>query len=146
MQNSLPEAISAEHLTDVLCRCGALANHGRVNRVTVISTRDTILSRVIRVTLRYESESAPAPPSLIFKTVHPDRAELGWNAGRHEVAFYMDVASQMTSRLDPCCFEGHHDPELKSWHLLLEDLSDTHYIALPVLPPTIEQCRDIVRA
>jgi hypothetical protein len=144
MMNQLPEAISAGRLTDVLRHCGALSG-GRVSQVELISTRDTILSRVIRLHLSYEGGSG-GPASLILKTGNPTRPEGGWNAGRHEATFYTNVASLMSLRLVPQCFEGHHDPEKKVWFLLLEDLTDSHYIAAPELPPTLEQCRAIVRA
>jgi ecdysteroid kinase len=77
----------------------------------------------------------------------PDRAGSGWNAGRHEVAFYASVASATVERLVPRCFDANADADNKTWHLLLEDLTDTHETATAwPLPPTIEQCEAIVRA
>ena len=46
----IPEATQAERLTSTLRRAGVLGE-GHVNNVTVESSRDTILSRIVRVSL-----------------------------------------------------------------------------------------------
>jgi hypothetical protein len=146
MTESLPRAAHAEHLTDSLRRSGALGC-GRVCNVVVENSRTTILSRIVRLRLTYDGAADHAPSSVILKTGLPDRAAKGWNPGRQEVAFYTQVASVMTARLVPRCFEAHWDAEQNAWHLLLEDLTDTHVIATTwPLPPTVEQCQVIVRA
>jgi hypothetical protein len=141
----LPKAADAQHLTDALRRANAIGD-GRVSEVVVESSRPTILSRIIRLRLSYEGAAADAPRSLILKTGLPERAGATWNAGRQEVAFYRDVASAMPARLVPRCFEAHWDADTKAWHLLLEDLTDSHAIATTwPLPPTMEQCRSILQ-
>ena len=46
----------------------------------------------------------------------------------------------------PALFEALGDATTDQWHLLLEDLTDTHVIATVwPLPPTPEQCDSIVR-
>ena len=143
---TLPKAADAEHLSDVLRRSGALGD-GRVCNVVVESSRATVLSRIIRLRLSYEGAAADAPRSLILKTGLPERADAKWNAGRHEVAFYTQVAAVMTACLAPRCFEGVWDADTNDWHLLLEDLTDSHFIATAwPLPPTMEDCRRIVGA
>jgi len=53
----------------------------------------------------------------------------------------------MSTRLVPRCFEAVWDTDTKAWHLLLEDLTDSHVIATTwPLPPTMEQCESIVHA
>jgi thiamine kinase-like enzyme len=144
----LPTAAEAAHLNDVLRRAGVLGD-GRVRAVEVISTRPTILSHIIRLRLDYEGAPNDAPPSLILKTAHPDRRSPGWNAGRREVAFYNDVAGAMPRRVVPRCFEGHWEDKAgeSTWHLLLEDLTDTHVTPTtwPV-PPSTPQRERIMRA
>jgi hypothetical protein len=139
-------ATRAAHLTDTLRRSGVLGD-GRVCDTVVESSRDTILSRIIRLRLTYDGPAGKAPASVILKTGLSDRAGDGPQAGRQEVAFYNKVASVMSVQIVPRCFEAHWDPETKAWHLLLEDLTDSH--AVPTqwpLPPTVEQSRRIVRA
>ena len=53
----------------------------------------------------------------------------------------------MSKGLVPRCFEAHWDSDTNAWHLLLEDLTDTHVVATTwPLPPTTEQCEQILRA
>jgi Ecdysteroid kinase-like family len=141
---SLPSAADADHLTEALRRSGALRD-GRVRDVIVDSSHATILSRIIRLRLAYEGEALDAPGTIILKTGLPER--LGGNAGLHEVAFYTQVAAQMPAGLVPRCFEACWDAETGAWHLLLEDLTDSHFIASTwPLPPTLVDSKRIIAA
>ena len=144
--DSLSRAARAEHLTDALRRSGALGE-ARVCDVAVASSRPTLLSQITRLRLTYDVAAAGAPSTVILKTGLPDRAGAQWNGGRQEVAFYTQVASVMSARLVPRCFEAHWDADTNAWRLLLEDLTDSHVIATTwPLPPTMEQCERILRA
>lgn len=146
MTTPLPRAAHAGYLTDALRRSGVLGD-GRVCDVVLENSRATILSRIIRLRLSYEGGAVEAPHSLILKTGLPERADAKWNAGRQEVAFYTQVAAVMTARLAPRCFEGVWDAVANEWHPLLEDLTDSHYIATAwPLPPTMEDCKRIIGA
>ena len=140
----LPEAASAAHLTAALRRAVVLGDDGQVAAVAVEKAWPTVLSRIIR--LRLEYDGAPgAPASLILKTVHPERGGNSW--GRHEVAFYERVAAAMAVQLVPRCYDAHWNEDTNAWHLLLDDLTDSHMIVAPwPLPPTAEQCRSILSA
>jgi hypothetical protein len=136
----LPKTAQAEHLTDVLRRSGVLED-GRIRVVESSSTQ--FVSNIIRLRLTYDG-AAIGPASLILKTGLPDRPSSG---GKQEVAFYVQVASKMSGRFVPRCFEAFSDPDTSTWHLLLEDLNDSHFIAASwPLPPTIEQCDSIIVA
>jgi Ecdysteroid kinase-like family len=146
MTEALPAAAHAAHLTEALRRSGALGNR-RVRDVAVESARNTILSRIIRLRLSYDGTADAAPKSVILKTGLPDRAGNGWSGGRQEVAFYTQIASALHTRLVPGCYDAHWDAEQDRWHLLLEDLTESHVIATAwPLPPAVEQCQVIVRA
>jgi hypothetical protein len=93
----VPKAADAQHLTDALRRANAIGDF-RVSEVVVESSRPTILSRIIRLRLSYEGAAA-ARRALILKTGLPERANAAWNSGRHEVAFYRDIASVTAGRL-----------------------------------------------
>lgn len=143
---TLPQAADAAHLTDVLRRAGVL-DGARVSEVVVESSQNTVLSRIIRLELRYDGEASRAPKALILKTCHPDRAETFWFAGEQEVAFYNQATPRMPAGIVPFCFDAVCDATTKTWHLLLEDLALTHRIATAwPLPPTQAQCEDIVSA
>ena len=142
----LPPAAEPDYLTDVLRRCGALAA-GRVADVAIESTRGTILSQILRLRLNYDDAERTAPPSLILKTRLLSRGEGPGHGGRQEVAFYKDVAAAMPSGFVPRFFDGHWDANTGGWHLLLEDLTDTHTSPQGwPLPPSFAENRKIIAA
>ena len=139
----LPPVADAEHLTEALRACGVL-DGGSVREVMVESARTTILSRIVRLRLTYD-DAGGAPASLILKTAHPDRIGPRWNSGRQEVAFYTEVAARMAGRSVTRCLGADWSPETHAWHLLLEDLTDTHRIATEwPLPPVAADCATMV--
>jgi len=143
---ALPPAATVEHLTAVLRRAGVLGN-ASIRDVVVKSSRDTIVSHIIRLGIAYDDPPEEAPRSLILKLAHADYARTLWNAGRQEVAFYTAVAPLMPANLTPRCFDGRFDDETRAWHLLLEDLTESHQIATAwPLPSTSAQSRSIVAA
>jgi hypothetical protein len=76
-----------------------------------------------------------------------DRAGYPSYANRREIAFYRDIASDLREQVVPLCFETVDATENTTWHLLLEDLTESHFIATEwPLPPTLEQCHNIVEA
>ena len=82
---------------------------------------------------------------MIFKTGLPRPGSDIQIAGRQEVAFYGEVAPLSPAVLVPRCFDAAWDEETKAWHLVLEDLSESH--AMPTawpLPPTMAQCQAIL--
>ena len=69
----LPGAVEPEYLTDVLRRSGALRD-GRVCNVVVENSKSTVISRIIRLGLFYDSAASGGPGSLTLKTGLPERA------------------------------------------------------------------------
>ncbi len=144
MDTHAPPQADADYLTAALRKSGALTGGGRVVAATVVHTFPTILSKFHRLKLDYEG-AASAPRHLYLKTDLPGRPGAEWNGGRQEVAFYTMVAPATPPGLLPRCFEA-EITKAGAWHLLLEDLTDTHALATqwPV-PPTFTQMETIVR-
>ena len=140
-----PVAATADHLTLALRRSGVLGQ-GRVSNVVVEREIKKTRSHTLRLRLSYDGDRGAAPSWLILKTGRRfDGGQTRTSAGRREVAFYREVASGMSARTVPRCFEALWD-ETGEWSLLLEDLTDTHVIATEwPLPPTTEQCGSIVQ-
>jgi hypothetical protein len=103
MTEPLPRAAHAEHLTDAFLRTGALKD-GRVRDVVVESSRPEFMSNIIRLCLAYDG-AANGPSSGILKTGSPHTGGLPAE-GHQEVAFYAQVASAMSGRFVPRCFEA----------------------------------------
>src|ERR1700753_3385542 len=142
----LPEAAQAVALTDALRETGVLAG-GRVSGVVLESDRKTVLSRILRLRLSYDGPAGAAPNTLIFQTGLPRTMAPSWHGGRQEVAFYTDVAPKLPDGVVPRCFGAHWDGATGAWHLLLQDLTDSHVIATEwPLPPTQAQCETILAA
>jgi len=138
-----PKAVEADHLTEALRKAGVLAG-GRVAGAQVVHSFPTLLSQFHRLKLDYEG-AADAPRHLYIKTDLPGRPGADWDSGRREVAFYTTVAPATPPGLLPRCFEAEITPD-GTWHLLLEDLTDTHAIATQwPMPPTVAQSEAIVR-
>jgi hypothetical protein len=138
-----PKATDADHLTAVLRRAGVL-NGGRVAEVQVVHSFPTLLSQFHRLKLDHEG-AADAPRHLYLKTGLPGGPGIEMDSGRREVAFYTTVAPATPPGLLPRCYEA-EITAAGAWHLLLEDLTDTHAIATQwPLPPTIAQTEAIVR-
>ena len=116
-----------------------------VKDVTIISDRPTLVSRIIRLRLTYDGPANALPGSLIVKTGLAEQPGSEWSGGNKEVAFYSDVAPSLPPGLVPRCFDAHHADATTPWHLVLEDLTDTHALATEwPLPPSEAQCRTIM--
>jgi hypothetical protein len=84
-------------------RSGVLGD-GVVSDVVAEDSRKTVLSRILRLGLSYHGAPKEAPNSLILKIPLPERADRPW--GRHEVAFYTQVAPAMSAPPVPRCFDA----------------------------------------
>lgn len=144
MNDILPNAVNPDHLTHALRRSGLL-ERGKVCGVIVDSPRAKLRSRVMRVHLTYDKEDRQAPSSVIIKEGLPNPNERTLSTAVREIEFYRYIAPAMSFQSVPRCFETHWDSEAKQWYLLLEDLTDSHFIPTDwPLPPTMEQCKKIV--
>jgi hypothetical protein len=145
-QEDLPAVAGADALTEALRARGVLPR-GRVAEVSLVSERKTLLSRILRLRLVYDRPCPGAPDTIILKTGFGQTMSPDWRGGRQEVAFYKEIAAQLPDRLAPRCFGSHSDAETGEWHLLLEDLTDSHMIATEApLPPSRAQCEAILAA
>ncbi|MGJ4888408.1 phosphotransferase [Bradyrhizobium sp. HKCCYLRH3099] len=143
---ALPFVADPSRLTEALRESGAL-DVGAVCEVAVLSARDIIVSRIIRLGLSYDGPAPDAPRTLILKVAQENFAKTLWRAGRQEIAFYTTIAPHLPHQLVPRCFGAHWDGDGQDWHLLLEDLTDSHEIATEwPLPPASAQAADIVEA
>jgi hypothetical protein len=141
----LPPAAQPEYLTQALTRCGLLRDGGRVSGVVVDSSKSTILSQIVRLRLSYEGASGDAPASLILKTGLPEWTQI--NNGRREVAFYLLLAEVTSDQLVPRCIDAIWHEDTREWHLLLEDLTDSHFTLWNwPMPPTRSQSEAIIAA
>jgi len=141
----IPSWLTAEWLSDVLRRSGDLSN-GRVESFRVESARNTLISSVGRIRPMYSGAPDAGPSSLFFKTLRDDIGSALLHGHRREAEFNVSVAPGTPPDLLPRCYDATFLDEGREFHLLFEDLSDTHAVvsAWP-LPPTLEQCERIIQ-
>ena len=112
-----------EWLTTVLRNKGCL-DQGNVTEVRHISQAATT-SSVCHLALTY-SDAAPesAPSRLFLKILKP---EFSSDFGRKEIEFYSNVADAMIDPPVVRCYDAVYSEETGGAHLLLDDVSETHF-------------------
>jgi len=139
------DALTPDRLTAILQRKGHVPQ-GRIEQLTIESSRTTLISAIARLRLEWSLDADGRLPSRLFlKMSRPDQhPELAAGVLK-EVAFYDTVAPLLPPGIVPRCYDAVRDPAASAFHLLLEDLAETHFVVTEwSLPPTMEQCERIV--
>ena len=124
------DEITPEWLTRVLMEGGFLTR-GRVSEVQNRSHKSNWASNAI-LRLRYsENAQGEQPTKLFFKLCNPGSGTFGDS----EIVYYSIVAAEIRDSPIPRCFHSAYLKENGKYHLLLEDLSETH---APDIEPTWE--------
>ncbi len=105
MADAIPDAAKPEHLTDMPRRAG-VPSAGRVTSVAVESSRQMLVSSVMRLRLEVDGQDGTAPLSVFFKTARADSPVSAEAIGRAEVDFYSRAAPLTPAGLLPRCFEA----------------------------------------
>ena len=143
MAEAALERFSADFLTERLRASGALPR-GRVIAVDAGERRTTILSTIAQLRVEYSSDApAEAATRLFLKATRGGLDPGLQSVGEREVAFYRHAAPLMPGGPLPRCYDAEFIDG--GFHLLLEDLSETHTIITPwPLPPSDEACERII--
>jgi hypothetical protein len=133
-----PTHVSRTWLTSALRDAGSLAA-GEVRDVRVLSSRPTPVSTVTRLAVGYGTDApGSAPTRLFLKTPKPELPrEVSRQLGEREVRFYRDLAPAMPEVPLVRCYSAACSPtDGGGWHLLLDDLTDTHAPVASQHPPS----------
>lgn len=126
-----PDQITAEWLTRVLNRSGALAE-GKVAAFEA-EPRERILSTTVRLCLRYEAGArGDRPERLFLKLVNMDQDEA--SLGPSEVEYYARNYVGLAGTPLVRCYDAAYSVEQRRYHLLLDDLSASHVEAREKTP------------
>ena len=138
-----PEQATPEWLTGVLRESASLG------RATVISVRNKltkmlVLSIVSRLEVDYSADApASLPSNLFLKISRPDLPPSVYSEfNNQEVEFYLTVAPTMDDPPFIRCYDAAYSEESGKSHLLLDDLSETHFQPEPPLLPS-RACREL---
>lgn len=117
------EQVTPEWLTAVLTQSGALSK-GRVASFEDEST-ERILSTGSRLRIAYSNGAAGTMPARLFlKTVNADQDDEFF--GVSEVNYYVRDYKGVACAPIPRCYDAVFSEEQRRYHLLLDDLAETH--------------------
>ena len=110
----------------------------KVKEIKEIRTQSTITSDIYFIQVKYSIESPKtAPKRLFLKISNLSFPELG----KREVMFYKTVANHMDSLPLIPCYDAKYDENTGRSHILLEDISKTHFRTEYPIPPTYINCK-----
>lgn len=120
------EQVTAAWLTRVLNISGALIQ-GRVSKIVMHSdTRE--LSTSIRLGITYSEDAVGAKPAKLFlKLVTLDMEDEFF--GPSEVNYYRRDYARVRDALIPRAYDAVYSQEQRRYHILMDDLTDTHVTA-----------------
>src|SRR5262249_38207124 len=131
-------------LTDTLHENGHLS-YGRVTSVKKEGFT-THFSQIWRLKLVYSGDAAPQlPTSMLLKSALPD-IDGSLNMGKVEVSAYLKLAQGMIDPPIVRCFDATHSEQSNRSHILMEDLSTTHFQPELPIPPSRSHCELSVEA
>jgi aminoglycoside phosphotransferase (APT) family kinase protein len=147
-----PEQATAEWLTGVL-RAGGYLTGGRVTDVAYAHNDDAGMSLVCPLDVRYSADTPlEERPRLLLKLARADRAATaggfaGFTMAEHyekEVRFYNALAPLMPRVPTVPCYHAVHNPSTGRGHVLLQDLSQTHFVPPRRYPPDEHVCEQAI--
>ena len=131
---------TAEWLTGILQAKGFLL-HGTVKSVQ--RTDDTsVHAHTARLKIAYSVAATGALPAALFLKVCKEGSTLFADS---EVQYYTTIAADMPDPPIPLCYHSAYDSQTNRYHLLLQDLTETHQVNWKVTP-TLPHVAPIVDA
>jgi hypothetical protein len=123
------EQVSRDWLQSVLHANGFLPT-GEVTSFSKTSSTP-FGATTVHIDVSYSESVSNLPTRFLLKIDGPNTL-----AGNHEVEFYRRFASATQASATVRCFDAVYDDVPRAYHLLLEDLSTTHYSIEREAPPT----------
>lgn len=140
------EQVESDWLTSVLKAKGALEQ----GQVTQISCDDEsynkgFVSNIARLTLDYSEDAAGMLPKQLFLKMSQPGVHVEYlNAGRHEIEFYRAMMRYAHQIPIATCYDAQYNEKRGASHLIMTDLSDTHFQRPLPIPPSNRHCEMIV--
>lgn len=140
-----PEHVTPKWLTSALRKNGFLKK-GKVLNVRSTLTKTLVGSVVSRLEVEYSPDAWPPLPSKLFlKVSRPDLPPAtASEINSKEIEFYHSIASEMDDPPFIRCYDASYSADSGESHLLLEDLSDTHFQPESPQPPSRSYCESAI--
>jgi thiamine kinase-like enzyme len=139
--------LTSTRLTGLLRDKGCLTK-GSVKNIQTVKTTKTNGSTAYHLEIDYSGEEALAPRRLFLKISRPD---LAWS--HKEVEFYNVIAPVILDAHPPetdlpflHCYDAVYAADIGRSHLLLEELSVTHFATSDSMPPTLQHGEQVIDA
>jgi hypothetical protein len=138
--------LTPARLAAILRRNNLLAD-GEIVAVDITASKQTNVSSVYHLQVRYSPAEIDTPALLFLKLLAPGQV---W--ADKEIQFYRDLVPIMAQEAPdhqwpfPHCFDVAYDPATGHSHLLLEDLSETHFTNQEKMPTSLRLCEQVVDA
>ena len=137
------EQVTPERLTRLLGEKGYLS-HGRVISVQEVNRPlhpAPWFADISFLQIGYSGQvPKSAPQRLFLKVPKPNLAPADLLFGQREVEFYTTIANAMDDPPLARCYDAVYAPDTGQSHVLLDDLSETHFQPQPPLPPSGLHC------
>jgi hypothetical protein len=140
------QEVTPAWLNDCLARTLNLGPN-RVVEIHVINTRKTRISSAYFLHIIYATPDAALPDRFFLKLPVP-----GQSLDREEIEFYNVLVPQMANAFSGAispfvaCFDAAYSASPEGSHLLLADMSTTHFTNQAQLPPSRELCDGVIDA
>ena len=142
------EQVTPAWLTQVLQEGGYL-NDGRVTSIQAGDHRTAAVGgpgfnpgHSLKVS--YAGITAPSAPARLYLKMGD--GAIHKLAGKQEVTFYTSIADKMPYPPTVCCFDAAYNPGTGAYHLLLEDVSETHRTIHPEEPASRRDMEQVLEA
>ncbi len=139
------EEVTIEWITEVLRRNKYLENEF-VTDLKKTAKQPSWKSTHTKLEVKYSNSNISLPSSYFLKLSKPNILELdperGWE---NEVEFYRHLHSKSQDKSLLTCYNASYSAKNNCGHLLLEDLSESHFQTIYPLPPKIDDCKSAIK-
>ncbi len=145
---SSPEQVTSAWLTERLASRGIL-HHGEVTHIEISdqSFRQGTFGNIASLDVTYTADTVGSVPKYLFlKTSKSDLHPEALAFGEREVYFYTEMAEFTASLPIPRCYDAAYDAASGRSHILIQDLSSTHFQTVYPIPPSPRQCELLMRS
>jgi hypothetical protein len=141
------EQVTPEWLTGILHEKGHLSRSHAISVQRVSRSRHTTtwFADISFLEISYSGQAPKSVPTRLFcKISKPDLTLADLLYGKKEVEFYTTIANTMDDPPLACCYDAVYAPDTGRSHVLLDDLSETHFQPRPPLPPPLPDCERVM--
>jgi thiamine kinase-like enzyme len=137
--------VTPDWLTRILRASGHITQE-RVTNVELKSSRQTIISNIHYLQTHYSADASGRPPSKLFLKLSKEGfdSEIAARFGKRESEFYNVIAKSMNNPPSAPCYDASFSPDNGKSHMLLADLSETHFQTDWPLPPSKPHCEAVL--